>query len=82
MDGPTTILLVLAAFPIFGLGIALLVAPARTTAALNEWYILPPAVGTDHHFLLTLVRASGIALMVFAVGLEIRALGLVVSLAS
>ena len=82
MDGPTTILLVLAALPIFALGVGLMVAPARTTAALNEWYIVVPSVARGKWFRLALVRATGVALMVLAIGLEIRALALVGSLFS
>jgi len=55
---------------------------ARTTAALNEWYVLPPVVRTDQRLLLTLVRASGIGLMVLAFGLEIRAIALVINLST
>jgi hypothetical protein len=80
MDGPTTILLVLAALPIFALGVGLLVAPARTTAALNDWYVIPPSVRVDQRIRLALVRAAGVGLMVLAVGLEIRAVALVISL--
>jgi hypothetical protein len=82
MDGPTTILLVLAALPIFGLGLGLLIAPARTTTALNEWYVLPPVVRGHQHIRLALVRAGGVGLMVMAVGFEIRAIALVISLSS
>ena len=82
MDGPTTILLVLAALPIFALGVGLLVAPARTTAALNEWYVIPPSIRADQRIRLALVRAAGVGLMVLAVGLEIRAVALVISLST
>lgn len=82
MDGPTTILLVLAALPIFALGAALMVAPARTTTALNEWYIVVPSVARGRWLRLAVVRASGAVLTVLAVGLEIRALTLVGSLFS
>jgi len=41
VDGPTTLLLVLAAFPIFGLGAGLLVSRTRMTAAFNECYVRP-----------------------------------------
>jgi hypothetical protein len=82
VDGPTTILLVLAAVPIFVLGIALAAAPARVTAALRDWYVIIPSVARGHHFRLALVRAGGVGLMVLAIGLELRALSLVGSLFS
>jgi hypothetical protein len=82
VDGPTTILLVLAAFPIFGLGFALVVAPARTTAALNEWYVVPPVVRSNQKVLLTLVRIGGLGLMVLAIGFGIRAIELAVNLST
>jgi hypothetical protein len=82
VDGPTTILLVLAAVPIFALGTALVAAPGRVTAALREWYVIIPSVARGHHVRLALVRVSGVGLMVLAVGLEIHALDLVGSLFS
>ena len=82
MDGPTTILLVLAPFPIVLLGLGLVVAPARVTSALNEWYVLPPAVRAEQRIRLTLVRAIGAGLVVMAVGLELRAISLLLALSS
>jgi hypothetical protein len=82
VDGPTAILLVLLGPAVLGLGLALTVAPARTTAALSDWYVVVPAVSVGHRIRLTLVRAAGVALIVFAVGLETRALGLFGSLLS
>jgi hypothetical protein len=82
MDGVTTILLVLAAVPIFVLGICLLLAPVRTTAALNEWYALPPPLRPDQAVRIAVARGCGIGLMILAVGLEINAVHLVINLST
>jgi hypothetical protein len=44
MDAPMYAFAYIAAVAMTALGIALLVAPVRTTGALHEWYIVPPAV--------------------------------------
>jgi hypothetical protein len=82
MDGPTTILVVLAAFPIFGLGAALLFAPVPTMAALNQWYLVPPAVRSSQRVRVAVVRVCGAAVMFLAVWLEVQAVTMVVALFS
>jgi len=51
-----------AAAAIVVLGGALVVAPARVTRALHDWYIVPPRVEAAQRLRLAICRAVGLAL--------------------
>jgi hypothetical protein len=46
------------------LGAALLMDPARCTRALNEWYVIVPAVATTNRIGLLVCRTAGAGLIV------------------
>jgi hypothetical protein len=82
MDGPTALLLIFAGPAIFLLGGWLAIAPRRATAALHEWYVVPPEVSAERWLALLLVRVVGMGLVVLAVWLELQILGLMSALGS
>ena len=52
----------IAAAAIVALGVALLVAPVRATRALNEWYLVPPAIQPGQRIGLAVCRLIGLGL--------------------
>jgi len=61
-------------------GAALLVAPARCTRAVNEWYVVIPAVAATNPVGLLVCRAAGVGLVIGAVALGASTLHLVAEL--
>jgi hypothetical protein len=80
VDGITLILVVVAAPAIAGLGVSFLVAPGRTSRALHEWYIVPPAIQPGHRIGLLLGRMVGAGLIALAIDLAIHVTHLLVAL--
>ncbi|MGO9873096.1 MAG: hypothetical protein ACLPVY_04780 [Acidimicrobiia bacterium] len=64
MDPSTYVFAYIAALAIVGLGGALAVSPVRSTRALHEWYIVPPAVRPGQRVRLLVCRAVGVALLI------------------
>jgi len=59
------------------LGTALIVDPARCTRALNEWYVIFPAVAATSRIGLLVCRAAGAGLIVGGAALAMSTLRLI-----
>jgi hypothetical protein len=67
----------IAALGMVALGAALLMDPARCTRALNEWYVIVPAVGATNRIGLLVCRAAGAGLIGGGVALALSAVHLI-----